>query len=393
MNWQSLLETEIQKFITAHKDADVAALALKKPLNPLWNYPLILEQIKAQQKARLKVPHWFDTVHPLIFPPPALVEQASSQATALYKASLFKGESFVDLTGGMGVDSWAMAQHFQSGQCVELDRDAAALLEYNFKALGLSNLIIINADAEHFVETMPPVDLVMLDPQRRDTVRKGKFKLSDCTPDIHRLLPHLLQKAKYMVLKTSPMLDITATIAALGCVSAVHVVEYQGDCKEVLYVLSADHPETVPIIAVNIDSVGAPLQRFIFTAQEEHQARARYSMPLTYLYEPAPAFQKAGGFQSMSVFYDVYKLHPHTHLYTSETLKPDFPGRIFKIHGLYAPHPGQSPLARANITLRNFPGSAETLRKKLKIKDGGEDTLLACTLENGHKMLVHGRKA
>ncbi|MCC6597836.1 MAG: RsmD family RNA methyltransferase [Alphaproteobacteria bacterium] len=398
MDWQSLTQPDIRKFISDNEEQDVAGLALKKPPAPDWNYALILDQIKSRQKARKKVPAWFAAApSALIFPPAAVVEQASSETTALYKAALVKGERFVDLSGGMGVDCAAFARNFQRGDCVERDGIAAALLKYNFAALNLDHVKTHTQNAEDFIKSMPTVNFIYLDPQRRDGSKKGKFLLQDTSPDIFALLPALKKQTRQLMIKTSPMLDIHESLIKLQYVREVHVLEYNGDCKEVLYLLDMNtNPlplNDIPITGINLDAAGQPLSALTFTPGEESASNARLSAPLAYLFEPSPAFQKSGCFNTLALRYDVAKLHPHTHLYTAETPRPNFPGRSFKIHGLYPAQSGKIPLDKANLTLRNFPGETATLRKKLKLKDGGEDYLFACTLHNNMKTLIHGRKA
>jgi hypothetical protein len=392
MNWQSVLEPDIQEFIRLHENADLASLALKKPPHSSWAYPLILDQIKARQKARRKIPEWFEGPGPLLFPASSVIEQASSAATALYKASLFTGENFIDCTAGLGVDSWAMAKRFKSGTSIELDPQTAAALRHNLDALGCKTIEVVEGRAEDYIQKMPKTDLALIDPQRRDAQRGGKFKPESCSPNINDLLPHLLKQARLIVLKAAPMLDITATLANLGPISAVHIVEYDGDCKEVLYVFQQKSPHAPQITAVSLDQTGATLHQIHFTARDEQAITIQYAAPLRYLYEPSPAFQKAGCFGTLCQNFELYKLHPHTHLLTSQAHKDNFPGRIFEIHGLYPVRAKGLPMKQANITLRNFPGSAEHLRQSLKLKDGGEDTLFACTLLNEQKTLIHARK-
>lgn len=400
MDWQSLTRPEILKFILDHEQEDIAALALKKSPSPEWDYRLVLEQIKARGKARKKVPSWFEApleaVQALVFPPSETVEQASSEATALYKAALVAGESFADLSGGMGVDCLAFSRHFRRGFCVERDETAAALLAHNLSILKAGHVEVFCRNAQDFLYDTTRLDFIYIDPQRRDAAQKGKFRLEDASPDVLALLPLLKERARRIMLKTSPMLDISDSIEKLGHVHAVHVVEHRGECREVLYLLDmgkdALPPGDVPVTATEIGADGQPLRSFSFTARAEWEQIAPLSPPLDYLYEPGPAFQKAGGFSAMALHYGVNKLHQHTHLYTSAAPCPDFPGRGFKICGLYPVQAGKIPLEKANLALRNFPGDVETLRKKLKLKDGGADYLFACTLVNGDKALIHGRK-
>jgi hypothetical protein len=390
---QALLDPAIRHFIAANGQADVAMLALKGPPDSAWPFPLILDQIAARQKAARKLPGWLET-EGVIFPAPGLIEQASSEATARYKASLVMGESFADLTAGSGVDSLALLHRFRHGIAVERDPHSAALLRHNLPLLGGAHCDIRQSAAEDALPHLPPCDLLYLDPQRRDAQKRGLFRFEDASPNVFALLPQMLAKAPAVLIKTSPVLDIDLAIRQLGSVVAVHVVEWQGDCREVLYLLNraAPTPEAIPITAAVIDDHGQPLHRFSFTRAAEAEAPAAYGPPQRYLYEPSPALMKAGGFRSLSVHFGLAKLHPHTHLYTGDRLEPDFPGRVFEIHGLYQAGGKDLPLRQASVTVRNFPLSAETLRKKLKLADGGDDTLFACTLLDGRKALIHARR-
>jgi len=367
MDWQALLSPDIQSFIRDHETADVKALALKKYLNPDWHYPLILDQIKARQKAKIKVPSWLKH-DDIIFPDNDTLEQASSEACAKYKASLFKGKSFIDLTGGAGIDSWAMLNNFQTATILDSDTNASERIDHNLKILNDKLTTAVNTSAEEFIKTMEHVDLALIDPQRRNQSRKGLYKLSDCSPNILELLPNI--KASKILLKTSPMLDINQGIEQLGCVSSVHVVEWQGDCKELLFILKPNtQTDTIPITAIKLDNNGKAIQSFSFTQEEEEKANAPISPPLKYLYEPSVAFMKAGGYKSLSQNYNVSKLHPHTHLYTSQTPIDNFPGRSFEIIGTFAVKTKKFPFKKANLAVRNFPQDNETLKKKLKLRN------------------------
>lgn len=395
MNWQDLLDRKIQDFIIAHEKDDVKALALKKPPQGDWPYPLILDQIKARQKAQKKMPRWLEQAG-IVLPPADLVEQASSDACARYKATITSGESFIDLTGGSGMDSFALLNNFQRGITIERHAHAAGLIAHNAGIFGLSaRLCVHHGTAESFLETAEKVDLVYLDPQRRDEGRKGKFDLASCEPDIFALLPLLQQKTRQVLLKTSPVLDIHKTLLDLEYVRAVHIVQYQGDCKELLFLLDfavKTAPDQAIITALSIGDDGQPLQSLSFTLAEEQSAHAPYAAPQAYLYEPGPAFQKAQAHAVMAKRYGVNKLHPHTHLYTSAAPCPDFPGRHFKIEALCAVDKKELkailPDMKANLGVRNFPATPEDLRKKLGLKDGGDVYLFAGTLADGSRALI-----
>ena len=395
MAWKQLLNPDIRNFITAHERDDVRALALKKPPNPTWPYALILDQIKSRQKAKTKIPQWLSRHSDIILPASNILEQASSYATSCYKASLIKAKHFTDLTGGTGVDSAAFLHTATSGIIIEQDEDTAALLAHNLPLLNDTPVQINHKTAENFVKTMQKTDLIYIDPQRRNTNKRGIYKLEECTPDITAFLPALMKKTDHILLKTSPMLDIAATIKALQIVSHVHIIECQGECKEVLYLLDTRTTTThddIPITAVSLDNNGEPTKTLTFTRNSEAAADKHYVAPLKYLFEPGPAFQKAGGFNTISQTYNVKKLAKHTHLYTSNTPCPTFPGRQFKVIDILPVHRKALSMKKAHLTIRNFPGSVEDLRKKLKLKDGGDDYIFACTLNDERKILLHTRK-
>lgn len=339
MNWQALLDPKIQAFITAHAQDDVKALALKKSPEQGWPYPLILDQIKARQKAAKKMPSWLEH-DGMVFPPANLIEQASSDTCALYKASIVSGRSFVDLTGGSGMDSFALLSSFEEGIVVEREEQAAQILAHNAVILGFDERLNLKTlKAEDFIQAMPRVDLVYIDPQRRDESRKGKFDLNACSPDIIALLPALREKCGHILLKTSPVLDIQKTIADLECVKEVHIVQYQGDCKELLFLLDCTqktNPAAVRIKAVALDDEAKIFRVLDFTPDEEKRTVVHYSAPMTYIYEPSAAFQKSGGYNVIGKKYNLNKLHPNTHLYTGDDMVPDFPGRQFQLEALCA---------------------------------------------------------
>lgn len=390
-DWLRLLEPDIQSFINAHEKDDVAALALKKPSQADWPYPLILDQIKSRQKAAFKIPAFL--APGLVLPAPDVIEQCSSQAAAAYKASLCQGERFADLTGGAGVDCAALAKNFKTGFCLERDERSAALLAHNLPLLGAANVQVLHTDAERWVETMPDVDLVYLDPQRRDAGRKGKYILNQCSPDVTALLPAL--KKQRVLLKTSPMLDIDAAIQTLGCVQAVHTVEWRGECREILYILARGESvarNDIPITAARIDDEGFPAASFSFTRAQEEEAAVSYALPRRYLYEPGPAFMKAGGFNALAETYGAAKLHKNTHLYTSNSPLAGFPGRGFEILEILSAALKTLPFEKANLTLRNFPGDTAALRKKWGLAEGGDSYLFACVLADDRKAILSCRK-
>lgn len=395
MGWQKLLQSDVQQFIKKHECDDVRSLALKTPPDPSWPYSLILDQIKVRQKARLKSLDLYET-HGIIFPINDVYEQASSSACAAYKASLVRGEHFVDLTAGSGADAYAFSKCFKSGVLVERDEVCAVLLEHNVDVLAKAHkavgaLTVHHGDAVAYVQGMSDVDFAFIDPQRREGGRKGIYDLSACSPDIISLLLVLKSKAQRVIVKTSPVLDIGKAIASLGSVTQVHVVQWQGECKEVLYDLdffSSVKNEDVEIVAVDIDSSGKVQQKFSYTISDEKNAVVNYEMPKKYIYEPGPAFQKSGGFKSMALNFDVQKLHRHSHLYTSDDIHTDFPGKMYEVADVVPVKAKGLGVKKADLTLRNFPGTVQMLRKKLKLSDGGCHRIFATMLCDETKKLI-----
>jgi len=390
MDLEKLLQKDIQDFIHGHISVDIKSLSLKKLPFAGTLRAQILQQIHARQKAQHKLVKWA-TRKEIIFPNPDLVEQASSDATAAYKASLFpQGNIFLDLSAGMGSDFLALSEKFTSGYCVEADPAHAQLLEYNLKVLSDKNVIIINDYAENFTKTMPDADLVYIDPQRRnETGKRGIYDLSQTRPNILELLPVLRQKSSQILIKTSPFLDITEALLQLGGAAEVHVLESQGQCKEVLYLIkSGDNTPDTVITAANCDTG----QKIHYEYRPGTDIKPGSSAPLTYLYEPSPALMKSGLHSRVATDMGLKKLADMTHLYTSEALQHAFMGRKFLILSVL-PVKKQAasdalPDRQANITTRNFPMKPEDLRKKLGLKDGGDHTLFGCTLQNGDKRLI-----
>ncbi|MCB1783024.1 MAG: hypothetical protein KDI13_03440 [Alphaproteobacteria bacterium] len=397
MGWQFLLRPEVRDFISAHADDDVTSLALMKGHDMGADFPLVLDQIRVRQKAKSKSPEWFDT-DSIVFPVAHDFEQSSSFSCGLYKAGIVSGGSFVDLTSGTGMDAFCFSQVYKRGICVEREEVTAEILKHNLSVFGQAGRLradvsVVCGEAHEVLQGLEPVDLLYIDPQRRDNVRKGYLRLEDCSPDITALLPLLLEKGRRVMIKTSPLLDISQTIETLKFVCEVHVVAWQGDCREVLYVLDPAQMSHDPlIVAVRLDDQGQCLEKFSFRISEERGCEISYGMPQRYIYEPGPAFQKAGGFQVVASRFGVTKFHQHTHLYSSDHLISDFPGKVYELVCIAPVKAGAAGVDRADLKLRNFPGHVDSLRCKLKLHDGGDYRIYACTLADMTKKLVVCRK-
>ena len=381
-----------RQFIAEHLHDDVHELALKYS-NAKVDMALALRQIEARQLLQKKVPSWSDNEE-LLFPQHLSMEQCSSEATAQYKASLLHGDSFADLTGGLGVDCHFIAQHFKQMDYVESNPELCTLAEHNFKVLG-TDAAVHNTTAEDYLSRCEPKDCIFLDPARRDLYGRKTVSIADCTPNVVKLQDLLLQKARRVMLKLSPMLDISKALQELRHVSEVHVVAVANECKETLFLLEQGFEETPVLTCVNLQS-GQPEVKF--THEEERISAIALADNLSrYLYEPNAALMKGGCYKLLTQRYDVSKLHPNSHLYTSDQLVSDFPGRIFVVEGWapFSKKTKQSLLAgveKASIATRNFPLSVDALRKSLKIADGDEIYVFATTMTGERKVIISSRK-
>ena len=400
MNIDELLREDVQQFIADHEDTDVRQTALKKAPNPSWSYATILDQIKVRQKAKNKTPDLYET-NGIIFPSSHIFEQASSSACAAYKASLVEGKNFVDLTAGCGVDAYYFSKKFSSGVLIEQNEDAVALIEHNMRVLrgsdtGVCVLDVLNESSNTSLQNIEKTDFIFIDPERRTSDKKGLYELKDCSPDVVSMLPVLKHKTKKMMVKLSPILDINNAIASLECVIEVHVVQWQNECKEVLYILDFEQEQCtqkdVKIFAVSLDDHGNVQQEFSYVTGEENSVDLTCADPGQYIYEPGPAFQKSGGFKSMALQFDVQKLHPHTHLYTSDKQDIDFPGKCYEVVDIVPVRAKSLPFKQADLAVRNFPESVKNLRKKLQLSEGGDHRVYATTLQNGDKRLIICKK-
>lgn len=400
------------RYIAQHAADDVAQLALRGTKAPDLDLAAALTHIEALQRLRTKVPTWVVTAG-LRFPFRLSLEQCSGEAVARHKAALIasllpeRGVRMADLTGGMGVDFWAiaLATHAAEAHYVEQLPELCAAAANNLPLLGLPHAKVWCATAEAWLEAQPAnsLDLIYLDPARRDSHGRKTMLLEDCTPDLTTLLPTLRQKAVCVVAKLSPMLDMHAAVARLAGVSAVHVYSHQGECKEVVLVIGRE-AVSEPLVHCHALDYAA---HFAFAPSVERATHTPLATSLhTYLYEPDVAVMKAGAFASVvaACGSDLKKLHPNSHLYTSDTHHAHFAGRCFRlmadtpidkkaVRTAYAQHAVASGKPKANLTVRNCPASVAELRKKLQLAEGGSLYLFATTLYDGTHRLLWCEKA
>lgn len=390
-----MLSPDILAFIWQHREDDPRQLALSGRKYPGVPVAEVAAQVQALQKIRHKIPGWY--LPGLYHPFPLSVEQSSSEATARFKAALFKTAKVLDLTGGMGVDASFFAREAEQLTYVEQNAELLEAARHNFTALGIRNVQWFSGSAEAFLQGHTGSwDLIYLDPARRHEQKGKVFQLADCSPDVLQLQFLLLSRAPRVMIKTAPLLDIRLAAAQMGNVAGIWVVAAQGECREVLYLLEPAAPplDMVPIHAVNLKE--DDVSTFVFHWQEEQEAVARLSAPQQYLYEPNAAVLKSGAFKSFALRYGLGKLHPNTHLYTSEQLEENVPARRFVMEQIcrYDRKAVQAavPEGKANITCRNFPDTPDQVRKKLGLQDGGEIYLFAATVADQQKVVLVCRK-
>lgn len=394
MPFTHLLTPEARKFLADHALADPVKLALQAARYPELPTRELVQQLAARQRVGKKLPSWVGNPD-VVFPPTLSLEQASSERTARFKARLVSGQTLADLTGGLGVDAWAFAETVSTVFYVERDADLARLAAHNLPMLGRKNVRTFSENAPDFLRNHGPFDWIYLDPARRDEARNRVVRLEDCTPDVLTLRPLLLKKAPNVLLKAAPLLDLDGAIRQLKTVETVHVVAVENEVKELLFALSRRGAEEPEIRAVNLLKNGGE-NGFAFRRSEEAAAPVEFSQPGNFLYEPNAALLKAGAFRLLAARFGLRKLHPNSHLYTSDTRRPDFPGRIFSVKTTVKPDRkalhAVLPDGRANLAVRNFPASVAELRKKVSLADGGEDYVFATTLADGRHALVVANK-
>jgi Conserved hypothetical protein 95. len=387
------MNEETRKFIIQNQKADIRNLALKKaPANVDLTYAL--QQIEAKQLLSKKVPSWCENEN-LIFPAHLSIEQCSSEQTARYKAEIVSGSSLVDLTGGLGIDCFFLSKQFQSTSYVEQQETLCQLAKNNFKALQ-TDIKIFNEDSEDYLNHCQPIDCIFIDPARRDQYGHKTISISDCTPNVIKMQEMLLSKAKQVLIKLSPMLDISLALSELNHVKIVHIVAVNNDCKELLFLLERNYNGNIRYCCANLHSRQS---RQNFTMEEEKEAQVTFVDKIEkYLYEPNAAIMKGGFFKSIAQKNGLKKLHPNTHLYTSDKLESEFPGRIFEVKewGHYNKKAKQSTLYgidRASVNARNFPLSVAELRKTLKLADDDKTFVFATTIKGDERIIIRAEKA
>ncbi len=383
-----LLYSEVQDFINTHLSDDIHTILLKgSPFNGISVQDLV-GQIESKKIAQKKLPSWFS--NPSVYYPNKIhLEQSSSEITAGYKAGLVEGRSLLDLTGGFGADTLYFSKNIREVMHFEINPDLSEVVKHNFKQMQINNCTVLAENGLKFLSnTKQKFDWIYADPSRRNEQKNKVFLLQDCEPDIPRNIELLFDHADRVLLKLSPILDITATLKELKNIKEIHCLAVDNELKELLLVLEKGWTYLPNIKAVNIRK--GKIEKF--EAAYPDTGMATFAPPKTYLYEPNAAILKAGLFNSVSNTFKIEKLHPNSHLYTSEALI-SFPGRTFRILKIEVADKKKLlaliPSKKANITTRNFPQSVQEIRKKFSLQEGGDLYLFFTTnQDNKHVVLL-----
>lgn len=383
-----ILNLKIQEFINLNIGVSVSKLALQKNPFPTVEWILILNQIAAKSKAKDKLPTWFSTPN-IIYPSKISVEQTSSEITALHKSSIVSGENLIDLTGGFGIDDFYFSKKIKNVVHCEINAELSEIVKHNFQQLNIDNITCYIGDSNGTLSKLKTKwDWIFIDPSRRNDTKGKVFMLKDCLPNVPENLDFYFEKANSILIKTAPILDISAGINELNYIKTIHIIAVDNEVKELLWELNKDYHASISIKAVNLSKEKTETFDYILDA---NQLQPSFSLPQKYLYEPNSAIMKSGGFDEVGLFYKLNKLQKHSHLYTSDELIA-FPGRIFEIENCIPYNKSEMKNylenKKANITTRNFTESVENIRKKWKIKDGGNLYCFFTTDENNSKIVL-----
>jgi hypothetical protein len=383
----AILKPEVQEFISKNLKIEITKIILKgSPFEDIESKELA-NQILAKKKSEKKLPTWF-SCKDIYYPNKISIEQTSSELTAAFKAKIVTGNSIIDITGGFGVDSFYFSKQFKKVIHCEINSELSTNVKHNYQQLNAKNIETNAINGFDFLkETNDTFDCIYIDPSRRNDVKGKVFLLKDCLPYIPPKIDFFFTKANQILIKVSPILDITNTINELKNVKSVHIVAVHNEVKELLFLLEKNYAESTNIIAVNIGK--SKTDEFSFEYQSKETSN--FSEPLTYLYEPNSAILKSGGFHQISNKYNVHKLEENSHLYTSESFI-DFPGRAFKIVDILSYDKKKLKKlfskSKANITTRNFPKTVAQIRKEINIKDGGTNYLFFTTTINKNLKVI-----
>ncbi len=367
---EKLLTQEVQQYINANLKSDLHSFLLKKSPFKEVSVQELAQQIKGRQIAEKKFPFLLEKN--IIFPPHLNLEQASSQATAEYKSNLISGKSFIDLTSGLGIDAFFLSKKFEEVSLVEQNAELLEIVQHNWKVLN-RNASFINDNLENFlIQNNKKFDVVYLDPARRDQQKNKVFLLEDLSPNILEIHHQLLSITDKVIIKLSPLIDLKYLISELPSIYRIDIVALKNEVKEVLIFLShSQQNQKVEIRGVNLETQE---EDFVGSFNEESQSQAKFSDPQAFLYIPNNSILKSGFFNLLCTKFNLQKLHPNTHLYTSDVFMNEFPGRVLAVASIDSKSIKKGE--QYNIICKNFPLKPEEVKKKYKLKDGGNQYLI-----------------
>ena len=383
----SILNTEIQDFIDNSLQANISKLALSKNPFPEIDWKEIINQIVSKNKSKSKLTTWF-TTEGIYFPPSISIEQTSSEITAKYKTDLLSGKSIIDLTGGFGVDCYYFSKKFEKVVHCEKNVELSEIVKHNYKKLKVDN---IECKAQNSTEVLTDSDTyfdwIYIDPSRRSDIKGKVFLLKDCLPNVPANLDLYFSKSKNILIKTAPILDITAGINELNHIKSIHIIAIDNEVKELLWILEKDYSSKIEITSVYIQKEKTDSNSFVFG----QNTPTTFDLPNMFLYEPNAPLLKSGCSDNLSKTLNVDKLHPHSHLFTNLKLI-EFPGRRFMIEAVIPFKKDELKKhiegKKMNITTRNFPLTVEEIRKKYKIAEGGNVYTFFTTNINDEKIVL-----
>jgi 16S rRNA G966 N2-methylase RsmD len=381
---KNLLERDVQTYISKNLNADVSRISLSKSPFAGVSAAELANQIAAKKKSEKKLPTWYKQ-DGVMFPTTLSIEQTSSEETAIYKQNLLKGTSLIDITAGFGVDSFYFAKRLKEVYSCEINEALSATSAHNAKLLGVNNINFLATDGLAFLSnTKSNFDVIYVDPARRGTSGKV-FKLAECEPNVVAHLDLMFEKSPRIIVKTSPLLDIQAGLVELRNVSEIHIVSVKNECKELLWVLDRDFNGETQLFCVTLND---EVKTLSFGLSElKAKTTLAQTLPNGYLYEPDVAVMKSGAFELIAEKFDLQKLAAQSHLYFSNRVTKEFPGRIFEIKALLKPNELKRNALAGNVIVRNFPEKAENLVKKYKIAPSKNDFLIFTNTLNGNMLI------
>ncbi|WP_228445019.1 class I SAM-dependent methyltransferase [Chryseobacterium indoltheticum] len=377
-SWHS--KREIQNYINANLNADLHSLLLKKSPFPEVSMQEIVQQIKGRQVAQKKFP--FLLQDGIIFPPQLNLEQSSSEKTALYKSEILKGEKFIDLTSGFGIDAYYLSKNFKKITLVEQNKELLDIVKHNWSILDKKGSFINEKLEDFLTENNENFDVIYLDPARRDQNKNKVFLLEDLSPNILEIQDQLLFISEQVIIKLSPLIDLKYLISVLKNISKIEIIAVRNDVKEIVVFLSKNYSGEIMCNCVNLESGE---KDFSFEINAEKNAQAEYAEPQQFIYIPNNTILKAGIFNLISSEFNLKKLHPNTHLYTSDVKISDFPGRILEMKVIDSKEIKKKE--QFNLISKNYPLKPEEIKKKYQLKDGGNQYLIFTQSKKGKIIL------